>query len=111
MDFKLIGGRQPPARVQQDVVELEEPEVCGGETTCGQQASLQPSPSSSTVLNCAFTVLNNSGLGTSGCSSYTPGPPLGGLACPGDTILVRTNLSLHSPGRTCAAGAPSPRAC
>lgn len=24
MDFKLIRGRQPPARVQQDVVELEE---------------------------------------------------------------------------------------
>lgn len=99
--FKLIRGRQPPARVQQDVVELEEQgqvrmRRAGRTETAGAQSRFSEPPRQ-------LTGLGSSSLSSAGCSSLLPGGP-GPARDP-------TNGHQHSPGKTCVAGAPCRRAC
>lgn len=86
VDFKLIGCCQPPAGVQQDVIELEGQEEVWEN---GSLLPLMPSPGSGQVL-------------ASGPSSPTGDVLLG---------LLRTHGLPHSPERTFAVEAPSRRAC
>lgn len=98
MDFKLIRGRQPPARVQQDVVELEEPgQVRLRRTGSPEPAAAQPASSES----CRAAARPQPLLL----------PPRWPMTPTGPPVTLKAGGSRHLPGKTCAAGVPCRRAC
>ena len=96
MHFKLIRGRQPPARVQQDVVELEgQGQVrmrrAGRTETAGAQSRFSEPPQQ-------LPGLGRSSLSSAGCSSLLPGGP-GSARGPDQrpSALTRKNMRCWSP--------------
>lgn len=72
VNFKLIRGRQPPACVEQDVVELEEQ----GQARLRRMGSIGNQQVQKLCFQSPtgqFVDLNTSSLSSSGCSSCLPG--------------------------------------